>query len=635
MRSLFSLRFIVVFFTLSLARASAVPISRADAFVQNTLDLIDRHNAQRERLCAPAEATAQRLLSGGRLFLAGDSPWVAEGYGRAGGLQAATLLTDANQAQPGDVVWLGRDLSAGEDFSALIDALAARKCLVLVFGGNSGIPPLHDVIRIEPLTSANASRPLMLLANILSLWTETAELAAATARQGRTLVFLQSHSVDGGRARNALYAQATFHDGLPMMASASAGTWSHAYLDDIRLRVTALRDRALPALISLGADLARRTHDSEKPVLMSLGHMLPEAVDRKSPWFRYAGIAEERDHLDHLLKPEGLFIFIGYVSVPLDLWRGVRRAKAHAAWIVSPLPGEVDFHEFGDTVIDQQWQVGDASVTAPGYDIRILPPSGVLQLVTYAVLIAAAEGPSSINLSSSPTGGGLEAMQSLQPVVVDGKLDDPVWATATAYPLCAVPKSDGRRPAIQEAGSARFAWDDRYFYVALDFIDSDVVAECDADGAYHYRFGDVGEVFLKPADRPWYWECYVTPKARQTTFFYPSRGRLSLPSTLRVENQLIVGAQIQGTLNAYRDRDHGWTAEMAIPIVMLKAQGDAFGPGSRWTVQVGRYNYSAHLPALELSSVPELSKADFHLIEEFAPLRFVATERPLAPVRGP
>ncbi|MDB6128758.1 MAG: hypothetical protein JWM35_2654, partial [Verrucomicrobia bacterium] len=360
----------------------------------------------------------------------------------------------------------------------------------------------------------------------------------------------------------------------------------------------------------------------EKPVLMGLSHALPEAVPHESPLYRYVAIPEERAQIGQVLKQDGLFIFIGYVSVPLDLWKAVHGAGATAAWIVSPLPGDADFRQFGDTVIDQHWQIGDAAVIVPGYDIRILPPSGILQLVVFDTLMAVAENPGTAPRMPDAKPAGISAVHTDRPVVVDGRLDDPVWTTAPAYALSAVPGTGGARPPLQEGGAVRFAWDDRYLYIALEFTDSDVVAEGSADGLYQYRLGDVGEIFLKPSGATHYWEFYVTPKGRQTTFYYPSRGRLLLPSSLLATNDLVVAAQVQGTLNDYRDRDRGWTAEMAVPIAMLTAQGDIVGPGSRWTVQAGRYNYSAYLPAMELSSMPALSQGNFHLVEEFAPLRF-------------
>ena len=82
-----------------------------------------------------------------------------------------------------------------------------------------------------------------------------------------------------------------------------------------------------------------------------------------------------------------LVVFFGYVSIPRDMLGAVHRARAKAVWIVSPLPQDGDLAETGDVILDQGWTDGDAAVRVPGYDIRILPPSGVVELVIFESLM--------------------------------------------------------------------------------------------------------------------------------------------------------------------------------------------------------------------------------------------------------
>jgi len=215
----------------------------------------------------------------------------------------------------------------------------------------------------------------------------------------------------------------------------------------------------------------------------------------------------------------------------------------------------------------------------------------------------------------------VDAQYTTTPIVVDGRLDDPVWANAPTYPLNAM-VLDGKRACLHEGGRARFAWDDKFFYAALQFEDSDVVAEGNTNGQEHIRLGDVGEVFLKPEGSPWYWEMHVTPRGNQTSYFMPSGGR-RLPSCKQTVHRLTVAAQVNGTLNDPRDRDHGWTAEMAVPLAILAEHGEQFGPDTRWRVFVGRYNFSVNLDSTELSSMPEVSQVNFHLTKEYAKLRLL------------
>jgi len=228
--------------------------------------------------------------------------------------------------------------------------------------------------------------------------------------------------------------------------------------------------------------------------------------------------------------------------------------------------------------------------------------------------------------SSQTTDNAAEVMiakYTAEPVIVDGDLDEPVWKEAKVYKMC-LPVDRAANSQLEETGEVRLAWDKEYFYVGVKFNDSDIVAEGTADQLHHYRFGDVCELFLKPADKTWYWELYVTPQGKKTTFFFPSQGRKGLPSCFEdYRSDLEVGAQCEGTLNNWQDRDGRWTAEMAMPIKDLTARGEKFGPGGDWRILIARYNYSYYLvkKGPELSSTPRLSVANYHLLDEYAVLK--------------
>jgi len=204
------------------------------------------------------------------------------------------------------------------------------------------------------------------------------------------------------------------------------------------------------------------------------------------------------------------------------------------------------------------------------------------------------------------------------PVQVDGILDDPAWAEAVPYPLSLARDRLARGDVLREPGEVRLAWDGEYFYAGVRFVDTDVLARGQRDQMHHYQLGDVVELFLKPEEDPGYWELYATPAGRKSSFFLPEKRKLT-----DRDCGLRVAARVNGSLNDSRDRDHGWTAEMAVPVASLSAPGRPFRPGARWRILVARYNHGQGLPEPELSMVPQLSRTDFHLLEEYAVLQIV------------
>lgn len=224
---------------------------------------------------------------------------------------------------------------------------------------------------------------------------------------------------------------------------------------------------------------------------------------------------------------------------------------------------------------------------------------------------------------AEPQQAVMVANYTAQPITIDGKLDEPVWQTAEVYETNLSLDRQANEDTMNEGGKVRVAWDDTNLYVAIDFVDSDIVAEGNEDQLHHYKLGDLAEVFVKPADQTWYWELYATPGGKKTTFFFPSKGRMGLPSNFEYQfqkGQLRVAAQVNGTVNDYSDKDTNWTAEFAIPISELTSRGEKFGPDSEWTIFVGRYNYNYYLEAVELSMSPALSRTSYHLTDEYAKL---------------
>jgi hypothetical protein len=303
-------------------------------------------------------------------------------------------LGEVSAAKAGDVVWLSYSADSYDAQLKAAGELESKKCLVMAFGPRpaSGVPGFQHWI--ESFTPWNADQNLTLLGNVLSLWTLTGEVAAASARRGRTIVFYQSVFMPilhpEFKGRNERYGGRMFHEkGEPHMEPVQPGVAARAYLDYIDKVLHDIQAQELDKIVSVGKEMGRRP--ASHPALYIGGaHMVNNEVVAGSKWCKeFKG---DNEHLTAALGSDGYLIDMGYYDgVPPAIWEAVRRAKARAAWIVVPLPGQkLNFEQYGDVFINQHWDPGDAAVAMPGYDVRILPVSGVAHLFIYEVMRRAA-----------------------------------------------------------------------------------------------------------------------------------------------------------------------------------------------------------------------------------------------------
>lgn len=169
----------------------------------------------------------------------------------------------------------------------------------------------------------------------------------------------------------------------------------------------------------------------------------------------------------------------------------------------------------------------------------------------------------------------------------------------------------------------RVLYDDKFLYVGFEFDDGDIVAFKDADQKHHWKYGDMAEVFLKHLNKKCYYELYVTPLGRKTSWLVPACGLAELADNFPQRSMpgMEVAARIDGTPNNIDSPDRGWSAEMKIPISELEKKGGKFAPGAKgWTILFTRHNYGKSIPAREPSTVPLFPGMHYHEPEQYAPL---------------
>ena len=230
-----------------------------------------------------------------------------------------------------------------------------------------------------------------------------------------------------------------------------------------------------------------------------------------------------------------------------------------------------------------------------------------------------------VGCTSSSSDNGMVARYTKQPIKIDGKLDDPAWKDAKVYTMHLSRDKLVAGEKLMEPGQVRMAWDKNYFYLGIKFQDSNIIATGDKDQIHLYLFGDLCELFLKPANKENYIELYVTPNNKKTSFYIPNQINNG-PSQF---DDFVCGLKAagyvgDGTLNKSDDNDKWWSGEMAMPVKDLEKLGEKFSSGSKWRILIARYNYLTFVGQnngeVEYSMTPSLSRTSYHLINEYAQL---------------
>ena len=152
-----------------------------------------------------------------------------------------------------------------------------------------------------------------------------------------------------------------------------------------------------------------------------------------------------------------------------------------------------------------------------------------------------------------------------QPIVLDGFLSDPVWASLPWTDDFSDITGD---PALKPRFRTRvkMAWDDTYFYIAAEMEESHVWGTITQQNEVMFHDNDF-EVFIDPdGDSKNYYEFEMN--ALGTIW------ELSLPVPYSEGGVPILGCNlpglirkvgVRGSLNDASDTDEGWSVEMAFP----------------------------------------------------------------------
>jgi hypothetical protein len=138
-------------------------------------------------------------------------------------------------------------------------------------------------------------------------------------------------------------------------------------------------------------------------------------------------------------------------------------------------------------------------------------------------------------------------------------------------------------------------WDDRYWYIAAQMEEPDLWATIRERDAVIFRDNDF-ELFIDPGGTAHrYFEVEMNQLGTVWDLFLakPYRDGGHADNSWNIDG-LRLAVAVDGTLNDPRDRDRGWTVELAIPWAALADSGRNIVPprrGAEWRVNFSRVEW--------------------------------------------
>ncbi len=189
---------------------------------------------------------------------------------------------------------------------------------------------------------------------------------------------------------------------------------------------------------------------------------------------------------------------------------------------------------------------------------------------------------------------GYVCHRATEPLLIDGRLDKPVWQAA-AWTDDFVDIEGDVRPAPRFRTRAKMLWDDTYFYIAAEMEEPHVWGTLTEHDSVIFEDNDF-EVFIDPnGDNHEYYEIEINALGTVWDLLLtrPYRDQGRAVNGWEIAG-LKTGVRIDGSLNDPADVDRGWSVELAIPWRVLKECARRDAPpadGDQWRVNFSRVQW--------------------------------------------
>lgn len=355
---------------------------------------------------ASAEAVAKAYVADDAYGLGaeGDPGFVCEAQGRSGGLmRMRPHVLKRKTAFKGAILYALREDALDEDVrliresresGALVVAFG-REALLRRFAERGGAADFRVANRAPAegglIRLADGSRiiPTDHPANTAALWVWMGEFFAACTREGKLPHIFQGYAVKGGRERAERLSKQRFFEGpVTAIPARRAG---EAFIDRTLENTARIRARELAAIRAVAQAAFEARKNGKKLYVFPHNHVLldrPGTFRDPNYFVRISkGWFDARE--DIAVRAGDLVFCMAFNRTYAhpewgDFVKNVRQRGGRLIWSLTDQdPDEISALPKQELVIRQHWHYSDAVVDIPGYEVRMLPTSGVVSEAIY------------------------------------------------------------------------------------------------------------------------------------------------------------------------------------------------------------------------------------------------------------
>ena len=382
-------------------------------YANAALRAADKIEKNLPELTRVAEIVADKLIRNGIIGAVFHQQSLEEEItGRSGGLlhmgfdRGAWSKDRTPEMDRHNVALVGWERAPGDGDLAQLQKFKAAGTYIIGFGPR-GMKQLEEHVklcdaffdtgfgnddRVVVLPNGSKAGRANLLVDMLNVWALQGEIVSALTRKGKMPTMWKSWMYPDGKDWSSKYYQKVqWHDEFNI-APIAAGVLGRAYLTQIRAIVNSFQ-ATQSTLVGRAADMiADEMKAGRKTIVATQGH---------APW-RFVGQYEDAKWgvlsdfdasapaqvENHRKTPDGALVLrLGKHGLRKSEAAVLAEKKQRVILVTVPTPVEEFVPPAGlPLTIDMQWKFGDAAIPIENYPIKILPASGVMQVVAFEAI---------------------------------------------------------------------------------------------------------------------------------------------------------------------------------------------------------------------------------------------------------